>query len=281
MRKRQSGMFRNLLYFELNASSYFLQMRLYRLIGFFVSFFLLVVMIGLILLYRKNQEYRRKLVSREQLVRLGEMARILAHEIKNPLGAMRIQTGYLKKLLPDKYIKELFLIDEEIDRLSLLTNRISDFVRDPLGNPEKIVLSRFIRNLLKRFSFTIDFKNSIINDTIVFDRERLRSIIENIINNAIESQQIENAEKSDPVIIELYEENDYIILAVFDRGAGITPEIKEKIFDPFFTTRTQGSGIGLSITKRFLEANNGKIDLYSRNEGGTEVRLYFRRQLED
>lgn len=277
MMQRQSGNTFNLLYFEFNASGYLHRIHLNRFIGIFIAFFLLAAMIGLLFLYTKNREYRKKLESREQLARLGEMARVLAHEIKNPLGAMRIQTGYLKKVLPEKHTSDLYIIEEEIDRLSLLTNRISDFVRDPAGSPEKISLSPFIRNLLKRFNTPITFISSLPDDTIFFDRERLRSILENIINNALESHQTGDGNSQNKVKIELKEDKKYIILSVFDRGTGITPVKKEKIFDPFYTTRAKGSGIGLSITKRFIEANRGKISLYSRDGGGTEVRIFFRK----
>lgn len=281
MMQRQPGNIFNFLYFELDASKYLQRIHLNRFIGIFIASFLFAALIGFLFLYIKNREYRKKLVSREQLARLGEMARVLAHEIKNPLGAMRIQTGYLKKILPQKHESDLNIIEEEIDRLSLLTNRISDFMRDPSGSPEKISISSFIRNLLKRFNTPITFINSVSDDAILFDRERLRSVLENVINNALESQQDNNNEKDtnrnhrEQVKMELKEEKKYIILSILDRGAGITPEKIEKIFDPFYTTRAKGSGIGLSITKRFIEASGGKISLYSRDGGGTEVRIFF------
>ncbi|MBN2440530.1 MAG: HAMP domain-containing histidine kinase [Spirochaetales bacterium] len=273
MKQRQNRLTPHLLFFELEASQFIQRSHNRWFLGVFISFFLLGVMIVIILLYRKNREYRKKLISKEQLARLGEIARVLAHEIKNPLGAMRIQTGYLKKVLPRERAPDLSILEEEIDRLSLLTNRISDFVRDPLGAPETISLAPFIRNLIKRFNALVDFTQILTNDTISFDRERLRSVLENIINNAIENQQ-----KPDiPIELKLYEDKKNIILTVYDRGPGISQDKMDKVFDPFFTTRAKGSGIGLSITKRFMEAHKGKITLNSRVGGGTEVRLFFRK----
>ncbi|MBN2532219.1 MAG: HAMP domain-containing histidine kinase [Spirochaetales bacterium] len=279
MMRRQPGNNANLLYFELDASAYLHQVYRIRFLGIFIAFFLLAAMIGLLFLYTKNRGYRRKLESREQLARLGEIARVLAHEIKNPLGAMRIQTGYLKKVLPEKHISDLSVIEEEIDRLSHLTNRISDFVRDPSGSPEKIALESFLQNLLKRFNSPVTFIPSLPDDTILFDRERLRSVLENVINNALESQQTGDGNNHEPVKLELMADKKYIVLSVIDRGTGIPPEKRDKIFDPFYTTRAKGSGIGLSITKRFLEANGGKISLQSREGGGTEVKIFFQRTI--
>ena len=161
-----------------------------------------------------------------------------------------------------------------------MTNRISDFVRNPLGSPEKLTLSSFIKDLLKRFNTPVTFTHTTTDNAILFDRERLRSVIENVINNAIESQQSDENTGNIPIEMELNEDKKYFILSVYDRGPGILPDKKEKVFDPFYTTRAKGSGIGLSITKRFLEANKGKITIISRDGGGTEVRLFFRRMNE-
>jgi two-component system, NtrC family, sensor histidine kinase HydH len=278
MRQRMNKDLPHILFFEIDASHYLYRLGRRQFLTFSIPLFLLIVMAGLLILYKKNREYRKKLASREQLIRLGEMARVLAHEIKNPLGAMRIQTGYLKKILPGNYHPDLFLIEEEIDRLSLLTNRISDFVRDPLGSPEKIALESFIRNLLKRFNAPITFSPGISDDRIFFDRERLRSVLENVINNAIDSHKSLADTHPGPVELELKGDKKYITLVVRDRGQGIPYDKKEKVFDPFYTTRAKGSGIGLSITKRFVEARKGKITIDIREGGGTEVRLFFNRQ---
>jgi two-component system sensor histidine kinase HydH len=288
----------NILFFELNAAQTLSRIHSHRFIGFIIGIILFAVMIGLIILYRKNRGYRKKLESHEQLIRLGEMARVLAHEIKNPLGAIKIQTAYLKKILPEDKTRDLSIIDEEIERLSVLTNRISDFMRDPGGTPEKINLIPFIETLLKRFDSLITFTvmpaedvsqntgntaaaagTHLFDDTIFFDRDRLRSVLENVINNAIQSTEGESKNQSMPELV-LKENKKYLVLSVLDRGKGIQPSDREKAFDPFFTTRAKGSGIGLSITRRFLLARGGSISLLPREGGGTEAKLFFRRCFE-
>jgi two-component system sensor histidine kinase HydH len=265
-----------IIYFEFDASTYMHKYSLNRITRFGIPLFLFIIMVITILLYRKNIEYRKKIVSQAQLAQLGEMARTLSHEIKNPLGAMRIQTGYLKKTLPEKNKADLLLIEEEIERLTLLTHRISDFVRDPVGKPENINLHTFITGLLKRYEQPITFKNETGTDvTILFDRDRLRSVLENVIMNAIESHEKTDGKEKSHVEIQLLKVKAGLLLSVLDRGKGIEAYSVEHLFDPFYTTKTRGSGMGLAIARRFCEAMGAKINLFRRQGGGTGVNILF------
>ncbi|MBN1696878.1 MAG: HAMP domain-containing histidine kinase [Spirochaetales bacterium] len=279
MPRMQPGRPPAIIYLEFDASSYMNKYGLNRISRIGIPAFLLLTMIVTMLLYKKNTEYRKKLVAQAQLAQLGEMARTLSHEIKNPLGAMRIQTGYLKKTLPKKNLADLVLIEEEIERLTLLTRRISDFVRDPAGKPEKINLNTFIVDLLKRYNHPVTFRNTAGSDvTILFDRDRLRSLLENVIMNAIESHESTKEEHVFQVDIELSRTKHGVRVSVLDSGKGIGGESVEHLFDPFYTTKTRGSGMGLAIAKRFCEASGGEIRLFPRDGGGTEVRILFRKR---
>ena len=89
---------------------------------------------------RSNRRYRETIAKQESLVNLGQAARTLTHEIKNPLSAITIQLALLKKTLPEEYISDLVVIDQELKRLSQLTNKVSDFLRNPLGEPQIVEL---------------------------------------------------------------------------------------------------------------------------------------------
>ncbi len=256
---------------------------LYNLASLLMPFLLLGVAAVIVALYRRNRVYRARLATQEQLVRLGEAARTLSHEIKNPLGAIRIQTGYLKKVLPADTHGELAVIEEEVQRLDLLTQRVGDFLRDPRGEPENVDMDPFLRGLLKRFEGEISYANRCQKTAIArFDRERLRSVLENLIQNALESREdpgghtrVPNKQDGPPVAIDLSETQSRLRLRVLDRGKGLPQEAREKIFDPFFTSKTTGSGIGLSISKRFVEAAGGELVLAARAGGGTEATILF------
>jgi signal transduction histidine kinase len=230
-------------------------------------------MVFVAVMYRNNQSIRRRLVDREQLARLGEASRTLSHEIKNPLSAIRIQTGLLRKTLPSEQREELRVIEEEIGRLAVLTDRIGDFLRDPLGQPHRLDLERFVRDLVVRYDRRIELTApSDGRLEVSFDPQRLRSVLENLIKNALE------ADESGIVEVVLSSSRQELTVTVLDRGPGIPEEMRRKVFDPFFTSKVQGSGVGLAIARRFVEAVGGRLILQNRPGGGAEARVVLRRE---
>lgn len=227
-------------------------------------------------LYRVNSIYRRKLEEQKELVKIGEMSRTLAHEIKNPLTSIQLQTGYLKKILPHDY-KELSNIEEEINRIKKLTDRIRDFVTDPIGNREFIDLFEFCKKISNSFEHEIKiFKEADSESVVFFDIDRLRIIVENLITNSIES--LNEVESFEPIEISIKSEVSGIFLTVKDTGVGFYEKDLGKVFDPFFTTKVRGSGLGLSMVKRFMEANNGEVFISNRDDKkGAVVTLKFKR----
>ncbi|MBN1411351.1 MAG: hypothetical protein JW969_10950, partial [Spirochaetales bacterium] len=149
MRRNDPGRL-NYIYFEYSLESEWFRRDLIRNARYLIPVFVLALFGLFSFLIKRNNDYKKRLESQKHLALLGEMSRTLSHEIKNPLSAIRIQTGYLKKIIPGENQEELNIIEEEISRLSLLTRKISDFVRDPLGNPEKIELNSFLKDILKR-----------------------------------------------------------------------------------------------------------------------------------
>ncbi len=261
------------IFLELDVRGPLAKTRSIKLFGFIMFVVLLFLFI---FIYKKNVDYRKKMASQEQLARLGEIARTLSHEIKNPLSAIRIQTGYLKRTLPKEHCKELKVIEEEVQRLALLTNRMGDFIRDRGGSPEIIELASFMNDMIKRFDWEIRFNNRTESGLYIqADLERLRSVIENLLKNAIES--MEGGHAKNPVEIRLSSNKRKVELSILDRGCGIPSEGKKKVFDPFFTTKTKGSGIGLFVSRRFIEATGGSLSILSRKGGGTEARIVFKK----
>ncbi|MBN1834717.1 MAG: HAMP domain-containing histidine kinase [Spirochaetales bacterium] len=262
-----------LLFLELSAEAFYARQRALVLAQIFLPLATLGAMVLVAVLYRNNQSIRRELASREQLARLGEASRTLTHEIKNPLSAIRIQTGVLKKTLPQERQEELHVIEEETRRLALLTDRIGDFLRDPVGRVESIDLDRFVRALVLRYDRRIQYAPSGERDLrTMFDPQRLRSVVENLVNNALEAGSDETVE------IAVEAKGPDVIVKVLDRGPGIPEAIRSKVFDPFFTSKVQGSGVGLAIARRFVEAAGGRLVLEGRRDGGTEARVVLRRQ---
>lgn len=280
MHRRMPRMMRpenlQLLFLELFVEGYWSTRRVFKTASVMAPLLILLVLGFIGYLYRKNSLYRKKLASQAQLAQLGEASRTLTHEIKNPLSAIRIRTGILRKTLPETNREDLRIIEEEVSRLSLLTDRIGDFLRDPLGQPEILNLDSFIREMILRYDREITYTNESEADLeIRFDRQRLRSVLGNLLNNALESQDAST--EQEPVEILVSALKGKIEIAVLDRGEGISEEKADKIFDPFYTSKINGSGVGLSISKRFVEAAGGRLSVQNRKGGGSEARIVLPR----
>jgi two-component system sensor histidine kinase HydH len=215
-------------------------------------------------LYLRNREYRKRIESQKNLVVLGTAASTLAHEIKNPLLSIRIQTGILEKIFAGRGKEELGIINEEVDRLSALTYRINDYLRDTVGNPVPVNCYELLAETSRRLCGCNILDNSSYQDGMIYmDADRARSVIENLIRNATES-----GSPSRDVGASIIRSGSNLTITVYDRGRGIAPGDLKRVFDPFFTSKGTGTGIGLSISKRFVEAAGGSITLENREGGG-------------
>jgi signal transduction histidine kinase len=257
------------LYLRLDAGAFSRARRLYAagvviaplaVAGIGVAFFFLLV---------SNVRYRRRAAERETLARLGESARTLAHEIRNPLGAIRMQTALLRRSAAGAH--ELDVIDEEVERLNTLSRRVGDFLKSPTGAPGRIALGEFVRELARRSPYPLHVHPELPNASVWFDRALLRSVIENLSRNAYESYDDQPGDRS--VEVSLSREDGRVVLTVRDRGKGVPGAMAEKVFDPFFTDKIRGSGIGLPLSRRFVEAAGGTLTLRPREGGGTEARV--------
>ncbi|MDR2364042.1 MAG: HAMP domain-containing histidine kinase [Spirochaetaceae bacterium] len=232
-----------------------------------------IVLLALVLyirvLYLRNREYRDRIESQKNLVVLGTAASTLAHEIKNPLLSIRLQTGILKKLFPGGGAEEIAIIDEEVDRLSALTYRVNDYLRDAEGHQAALNLYDLIAETSLRLCGRNILEGDAPRDALVLmDIERARSVLENLIRNALESGGPEDA-----VGASIVRNNGSLIITIFDRGKGIAPADLGRVFDPFYTSKSTGTGIGLSIVKRFVEAVHGSVGLERREAGGIAAKI--------
>ena len=265
------------LFLSMDISSYYRSQLLYGTAAIVAP----VAVAGLAALFLSlllsNIRHRRHAQEQETLARLGESARTLAHEIRNPLSAIRIQTGLLRKKMLGSTgpgaSAQLDAIDEEVERLSVLSRRVGDFLRNPLGEPGRIVLDQFLSDLVGKLPTPVSYTSRAETQHVAvsFDKDLLRSVVENLIRNAFESYQ--DGDGAHEVELALLREKTSVVIAVRDRGKGIPPDLLEKVFDPFFTDKVQGSGVGLSLSRRFVEAASGTLVLSARAGGGTEARI--------
>ncbi len=212
-----------------------------------------------------------------------EMAKQVAHEIKNPLTPMKLNLQYLQHLMknnPDdfkeKFEKASAGIIEQIDSLANIANEFSSFAKFPKTNLQAINLSEIIKTSVLTFE---NYKNISISDSnllnelfVLGDKDQALRVFNNILKNAIQALD----EVADPKIeINAEVKETTIVVSIKDNGCGIHPEMKQKLFTPNFTTKTTGSGLGLAMVKNIMQGFDGKVWFDSETGKGTCFYLEF------
>ena len=197
-----------------------------------------------------------------------EMARQVAHEIKNPLTPMKLSVQYLERASNDRspdlesIIKKISrTLIEQIDTLSHIASEFSNFAQMPKARNAKVDVKGVIQGLLGLFidheQTTLTFEPQGDEDYLVFaDRDQLSRVFTNLINNALQS--IPEGRRGD-VVIGLSVHDDKVIIEVSDNGTGIDADLAERIFEPNFTTKSSGMGLGLAMVKNIVEQADGRI----------------------
>ena len=219
----------------------------------------------------------------------GEVARRLAHEIKNPLtpiqlSAERLRRRYLAHMDPEDaevLDRATLTIVNQVDAMKKMVNAFSEYARAPSVNLEAMNLNQFIREVLDLYR-SGDLKVQITeqlaaeNDVIEGDAGRLRQLLHNLIKNALEAVK---GEPDARIIVSTCSvdgvDTNQIELCVDDNGPGFEPDVLENIFEPYVSTKPKGSGLGLAIVKKIVEEHGGTISAESSRAGGAFIRIRF------
>lgn len=234
---------------------------------------------GLILAYNNMidtlEDSAQKLAQSEREHAWREMAKQVAHEIKNPLTPMRltIQSFQRKFDINDPEINQK-LIDfsetliQQIDTMTTVASAFSNFANMPTQQNELLNIVQVCKTTLEIFNEDyVDFKTSEKEIYTSFDRTQLTRIVTNLVKNAIQS--IPENQEIKSVVIEILKEDTNFVLKVSDNGIGISSENSGYIFEPKFTTKNSGMGLGLAIIKKIIENYNGSISFESEEVKGT------------
>ena len=209
-----------------------------------------------------------------------EMAKQVAHEIKNPLTPMRLSVQSFQRNFDindseidtklDEFSKTLI---QQIDTMSTIASAFSNFAEMPAQQGEKINIIETTRLALKIFKEKhITFNSEHGNIQVSIDRTQMVRIVTNLIKNAVEAcGSIE-----DPLIqVIIKKKNKKVVIDISDNGIGISKEIKSKIFEPKFTTKTSGMGLGLGMVKNLVSSYGGSISFKSKINSGTSFVISF------
>jgi signal transduction histidine kinase len=231
-----------------------------------VSMSLAGLYVVLIFMYRRYISAADREARNRELVELGEAARTIVHEIKNPLGVIRIQCGLLKRVAGPDAVSGITVIEDEVVRLTLMAERIRAY----LGHVDKSVVPVNIGTLLsgfvERYAGAARFEIRLSGDELVSgDGSRLVEALDNVIANAREAM----AGMDDIPVVEAYCRQQRLMIQVSDSGPGIPPEIRRKLFEPFFTTKPRGTGLGLALARKNVEAFGGTLSFVERPGGGS------------
>jgi len=210
-----------------------------------------------------------------------EMAKQVAHEIKNPLTPMRMYIQHLEKAIKQsperaveisKKISQTLL--EQVENLTQIADSFSNFAELPRSTNEKIEINKvveLVHNLFrKRDDMEIVLSEPIDPIHVYADKNQLIRILNNLVKNAIESIPKDRIGR---ISLSLESKDDKAIICVEDNGSGIPIEMHDKIFRPKFTTKDSGSGLGLAIAQNMIESMNGR--LYFNSTPGEGTRFYI------
>ncbi|MCP4671750.1 MAG: GHKL domain-containing protein, partial [Desulfobacula sp.] len=258
---------------------------IYRIIIIFLSCFAVAILSGILALQLKvaKQDLKR---AREHLKRVEKMAAMdemiagIAHEINNPLASLSGSIQLLQEdANPGSYEDKLMqIILRETDRLEKIVNDIRLFAKPRIDNAREIKISDAIKEIVQLFlndpawnnkiNLTMEIKNDI---HLLIDPLHLHQILWNLLKNAAQS-----IKGKGQITISLdVHKNRGAYLIIEDNGIGIQSKDRNHVFDPFYTSKPDGTGLGLPIIHRIIEAYNGIIDFESTPDHGTIFTILF------
>ena len=217
----------------------------------------------------------------------GEVARRLAHEIKNPLtpiqlSAERLRHKFLGRLEgrdADMLDRATHTIVAQVEAMKEMVNAFSDYARPSQINPQPVLLDDLVDEVLDLYrsaGLGVGLKVCLnaAEARVEADPVRLRQVVHNLIKNAQEAVDVDN----NPLIevstyVNVVKDCRYVELKVLDNGAGFEPEIMARLFEPYITTKTRGTGLGLAVVKKITEEHGGTIWAENRPTGGASLIL--------
>ena len=239
-------------------------------------------------LYEQQTERLKKMYRTDRLATLGELAAGAAHEIRNPLTAIRSTIQYLSKDFSADPVKSEMVTEliSEVERINKIVQGLLSFARPSDLNTSDINIEQLINqtlllvtNTLRKQNVEVEFEYFTDNTTIQGDAEQLKQVFLNIILNAVEAMGKNPPERSRTLIISIEKgtpintHSRYLIISFEDSGKGIEQKNIENVFNPFFTTKEEGTGLGLAICYGIINRHEGEIEVKRVPDKGTCINI--------
>jgi signal transduction histidine kinase len=224
-----------------------------------------------------------QLLASERVAAWQEVARRLAHEIKNPLTPIRMsletllaasRRGPLDERFSRLFSESAVAVLEEVDRLKRIVDEFSQFARLPRPQLAPLELSSAVQQVMALYAphdvltYDVALEPGL---TLSGDRDQLTQVLVNLVKNAEESM----AQRGGTVRVRTRREERFAVLEVADEGPGIPPELKGRLFEPYVTTKPQGTGLGLAIAARIASEHGGRIEVMDVSPHGACFRLWL------
>ncbi|MBI3444444.1 MAG: PAS domain-containing sensor histidine kinase [Magnetospirillum sp.] len=230
-----------------------------------------------------------ELVSAQRKAAWADVARRIAHEIKNPLtpiqlSAERLKRKYLKEIQsdPQTYVTLIETIVRQVGDIGRMVDEFSDFARMPAPQMRPDDLTDICRQALflqRTGNPDVEFVNRLPDHKVplVCDGRLIGQALTNLLKNAVEAIQGRDDPDAVPgrIILSLTEEGDRFVAVIEDNGKGLPAENRERLIEPYVTTRSKGTGLGLAIVKKIMEDHGGDLYLEDAPEGGARIGLVF------
>jgi signal transduction histidine kinase len=234
---------------------------------------------------------QNELAKKEKLAALGHLAANVAHEVKNPLGIMKVAASTLESALGEKpRLKDLAsFINKEIDRLNSFVSELLDFTKNRDLKLSDVNLDGLIDEVIEKTAMYAKSENKIIelnkkiisggaqeslNLNLHIDYDQILRALINITFNAADAI---DEQKQGMIIISASKSDcgDCIVITVEDNGRGINQTHLKSVIQPFYTTRKKGTGLGLAVASQIFEKHGGRLEIKSEENNGTKVALYL------
>jgi len=232
---------------------------------------------GTVLLYTDISELKRS--EKERLSVLGQLTATIAHELRNPLSAIRNTAVFLRKMLAGANIKAdvpLSRIERSIERCDQMVSSLLDYARHRALSCSPKQLNSWLNDILDNQQTIppgVELERQFLAPHVVvdLDTDRFRRVLINLLENAVQAMK-QSPERKPKITIQTRAEVCAEIV-IIDTGPGISPDVIPKIFEPLFTTKSFGTGLGLPIAKQTVEQHGGTITIESELDRGTTVRI--------